>query len=43
MKEFVVVAAVEGAGGHVHVELLGCYGRLVVNGQVFLVDAATAG
>ena len=42
-EEFVVVATVEGAGRHVHVELFSGHGRLVVNGEVLFVDAAAAG
>ena len=35
-----IVAAVEGRCGEVHVELLGHDGRLVVDRQTVLVDAA---
>ena len=41
-EELVVFAAVEGAGGDVHVELFGGYCGLVVEGYAFFVDAAAA-
>ena len=40
-EEFVVLTTIEGAGGDIEVELLGCNCRLVVDGQAFLKDATT--
>ena len=39
-EQFVVLATVEGAGGDVHIHLLGHDGGLVVDGDVLLIDAA---
>ena len=41
-QQFVVFAAVECAGGDIHVEFLSHECRLVVNGYVFLKNAASA-
>ena len=40
-QQFVILAAVEGASRQVHVELLCHDGRLVVDGNMLLIDAAT--
>ena len=40
-EEFVVLTTIEGTGGDIEVELLGCDCRLVVDGQAFLKDATT--
>ena len=40
-EEFVILAAVEGAGGDVHIEFFSCYGCLVVERDALLVEAAT--
>ncbi len=39
-EEFVVLAAVEGAGGDVHIQFLGCRSSLVVKRYALLVEAA---
>ena len=39
-EEFVVLAAVEGAGGDVHIQFLGCRGCLVIERYALLVEAA---
>lgn len=39
-EEFIVLAAVQRAGGYVHVQLLGHDGGLIVEGDALLVDAA---
>ena len=41
-EQLVVLAAVQRAGGHVQIQLLGHHGGLVVDGQVLFVDAAAA-
>ena len=40
-EQFVVFAAIEGAGGDVHVHLLCHHGSLIVDGNVLLVNPAT--
>ena len=40
-QQFVVLAAVQGTGGHIHVHLLGHHRCLIVDGNLLLVDATT--
>ena len=40
-QQLIVLAAIEGAGGDVHVQLLGHDSCLVVDGQLLLVDATS--
>ena len=40
-QQFVVLAAIQGTGGDIHIHLLSHHSRLVVDGDVFLVDATT--
>ena len=40
-QQFIVLAAIEGAGGNVHVQLLGHDSSLIVNGYLLFEDAAT--
>ena len=41
-QQFIVFTTIECAGGYIEVELFSCYGCLIVNREVFLIDAATA-
>ena len=40
-QQFVILAAIEGTGGDIHIHLLCHHGRLVVDWDVFLVDVAS--